>query len=260
MSDEVIKRNDTKDMENLETIAKDEFIKENYEKRMHIFSILEEKNMTSKLYNIGTLINNKLVEIGDFFTSNGINFYSQSKLKPIIEKRLNNYYEEGRLELQNGIEHESLMDLRPMGTLDYKLTVLYNEELEKSYKKYKKYCKEVLNFNLLTHIIGDIIEDFFESRTAQDALDKLDSYEKELETLGYDKLVPVLESSLKREVNNRLKKQDNRSKNCNVTEQKVNSEESDIAEQKVNSEESDIAEQKVNWNNNDDKNIEEDCR
>lgn len=216
MSDNVNRINDTK-----EAIAKKEFVDLYYEKRMCVYNILEEKNMLGKLDNIATLINNKLVDIGYFFSNNGINFYSQSKLKTLIEKRLNVYYEKGCLELENGIEHESLMDLAPTGALDYKLTVLYNEELEKSYNKYKRYCKEVLNFNMLSHIIEDIIADFFESLTAQGAIAKLDWYKKELTTLGFGKLVPILENSLKKEVKKRLQEKENKNKYDNKDDRDI---------------------------------------
>lgn len=215
---EISKRDDKKD---LEIIAKDKFIDLNYEKRKHVYDIFEEKNMHGKLDNIATLINNKLVETGNFFYNKGIQFYSQSKLKPLIEKRLNTYYEKGCSELENGMVHDSVMDLEPEEYMDLKLVVLYNEMLEKSYEKYKGYCKEVFNFNILTNIIKDIVDDFFESRTAQEAMGKLGMYKKELTTIGYEQLVPVLETSLRQEADNRLEKLGKKKESSINTEQKV---------------------------------------
>lgn len=204
MSDSINKNYDIKDIANMEIKAKEEFIEINYLKRKHIQSLIEEKNMKGKLDNIGTLINNKLVEIGNFFASRNIMFYSQSVLRPVLEKRLDDYYKNACIELSNGIEYDSVMDITPESPLDDRLTKLYDDEIESSYRKYKKYCHDVLNFNVLSNIVEDSIESIFESPSAIEAIKKLQIYEKELTTLGYEKLIPVLEKNLDGELNKRL--------------------------------------------------------
>lgn len=143
-----------------DNLKKEEDFFKVYQKRIEIVNeLLNEKKLDNKkIYNIGTLLNNKVVEIYHIYKKKNINFYSDLKLKDILLKMLDEYYDLGYY-------------------------ALYNDH----FKDYNKYCSRIYLFNME----NDIVPFFKENKNSKKYINSnlFKECKNELSDLGYLEII-----------------------------------------------------------------------
>lgn len=156
-SDDFLNFNDKK--ENVILKNEKEFFGK-YQERIEIIrKILKEKNLEKeKIYNIATLLNNKVVELYHIYKKRTLDFYSDLKLKDILLKMLDEYYDLGYY-------------------------ALYNDH----FNDYNKYCSRIYLFNME----NDIVPFFKENKNSKKYINSnlFKECKNELSDLGYLEII-----------------------------------------------------------------------
>lgn len=158
--------------------------------------------------NIGTTLNDKIVEISDFFKMHGVDFYDESVLRYIIENDLMNivnnalnviskYLLELNIYSENRLKNSNFFGIRSKKQkLNDKNKIMAMNNI---LGEYENLNSRVLNYNFEDNIISNIVE--FIDRRGYDwyknNIGTIESIEDELDNLELNNLVFKLEKLVK---------------------------------------------------------------
>ena len=158
-----------------------------------------EANMITKkreIFNLALFLNNKVVEIVDFFRRRGISFYKElndTSVAGLALESVFHKYNDTLKYLENAIDSVRQMDSVSEVKLNVDEFKTIFEQLNRYFINMRKYQldsdRNVWNYSIEKDIVNDILQEFFDSPDKGKFLKKLSIYLRDLRRLGLNEQI-----------------------------------------------------------------------
>ena len=206
-------------------IKSDEFynvyITELWENRNQIYD--DAKSFDNKIDDISVLLNNKVIEVANYFKNRNVPFYdnlSNPSLARLVITDLFSYYDNGMKFFNNSFEISQKVDSMPdeFENADQAIE-FYNDSITfiNDLTKYQKISKKLWNYNIEKYIFSSIVNEYYEYEDKIEFKKRLDIYLKDIQTLGLDQqafeIKSYFDKVLKLDSNNKEDKKEKSTEN-----------------------------------------------